>query len=320
MVISASLQDEIRDIGQAFFRLFLVSTSLVLAGIVLEEVKLREKKSYVDSETGVFSPTKKPTLASLGLWLLLVGITGEGLFEMARSWMDSVLQDVSNAALLNAEAQTGNATKSAKTARAEADIAVGDVKELTKSTNELRSEIQTANKELASAERGEVVARGLLKRYIDTQLNRKTRRDVPEGVMVSILRTSTPAEAMIACEYDTTGETSQTARGILVALMTAGWKLSPYNRGGVFCVPPKGANFPPGFAPPELFPLPEMGSSEILVIAKAKSFENPPGGSPVTGLENALLTIGGGIQNVPNERVPDGMFWIVVGPKLPTPF
>jgi hypothetical protein len=120
---SPSMQDEIKHIGHVFFVLFLVCTLMVVVGVVLEEVELRGGKSYVDPETGLFSPERKRTFATLGLWLLVIGITGEGLFEMARSWTDGLLQDVSNALLLNAEAQTGNAAKSARTAHDEADKA-----------------------------------------------------------------------------------------------------------------------------------------------------------------------------------------------------
>jgi hypothetical protein len=112
--ISPSLQGEIKHIGHIFFLLFLVCTSLVIAGIVLEQIRLRGENSYVEAESGVFSPEGRKTFAKLGLWLLVIGMTGESLFVMAGSWTDGLLQDVGHSLLLNAEAQTGNAAKSAE--------------------------------------------------------------------------------------------------------------------------------------------------------------------------------------------------------------
>jgi hypothetical protein len=119
---SPSLQDEIKQVGHVFFVLFLVCTLMVIVGVVLEEIEWRGRESYVDTETGIFSPERRRTFAKLGLWLLVIGIAGEGFFEMGRSWTDGLLQDVSNTLLLNAEAQTGNAAKSARVAHDEADV------------------------------------------------------------------------------------------------------------------------------------------------------------------------------------------------------
>jgi hypothetical protein len=118
---SSSLRSDLKQIRNCFFWLFIACTFMVVVGAILEEIEFRTAKPYMDTESGAFVPERRRKLATLGLWILVVGITGEGLFEMATSWTDGISEDFSNSLLLNAEALTGNAAKSAKTAQDEAD-------------------------------------------------------------------------------------------------------------------------------------------------------------------------------------------------------
>jgi len=100
-----------------------------VVGIILEEFKLRTERPHIDGESGVFIPERSIKLATLGLWLVIVGITGEGLFEMATSWTDGMLQDFGNTMLEITTEQAGSAAKSAKTAKLAADRATASADE-----------------------------------------------------------------------------------------------------------------------------------------------------------------------------------------------
>lgn len=111
-----SLRDDITQIRDCFFFLFLVCTFVVVIGVVLEEIKFRTGKSYVDAESGIFSPETSIALAKLGLWLVVLGIAGEALFETATSWTDGLLQDFNNTLLAITTTEAGNAGRSAEAA------------------------------------------------------------------------------------------------------------------------------------------------------------------------------------------------------------
>jgi hypothetical protein len=130
MSSSLSLRSDIKEIRNRFFFLFLVCTFIVAIGVVLEELEFRTKKSYVDAESEAFIAERKIKFATLGLWLVVAGITGEGLFEMATSWVDDVSESFSNSLLLNAEALTGNAAKYATIAREQAEAVDRKAKDL----------------------------------------------------------------------------------------------------------------------------------------------------------------------------------------------
>jgi hypothetical protein len=105
---------------------------------------------------GSFSPSpwveRKRRLTRLGWILILLGVIGEGLFEGATSWADSKLQDWSNTLLLNAEALTGNAAKSAKIAHEEANAVKGIADEARADAKDALVKAQAAQRELAHAE------------------------------------------------------------------------------------------------------------------------------------------------------------------------
>jgi hypothetical protein len=127
-----SLRDELTEVRDWFFFLLLVCTVLVALGVALEEADnwLPSGKPRLNMLRGSFSPSPwvewKKRLGRLGWILILLGVIGEGLFEGATSWADSKLQDWSNSLLLNSEALTGNAAKSAKIAGDEARAAKAD--------------------------------------------------------------------------------------------------------------------------------------------------------------------------------------------------
>jgi hypothetical protein len=122
-----SLRDELTQVRDSFFFLLLVCTVLVAIGVALEEADnwLPSGRPRLNTLNGSFNPSLwvewKRRLTRLGWILILLGVIGEGLFEGATSWADSKLQDWNNTLLLNAEALTGNAAQSAKTAHDEAD-------------------------------------------------------------------------------------------------------------------------------------------------------------------------------------------------------
>ena len=119
-VSSSSLTNDIKHCRDRFFWLFIACTFLVLLGVILEEVKFRAGEAYVDSETGAFVPERTRQFAKLGLLLLVIGIAGEGIFEMATSWADAILQDFNNTQLLLEWDQTVIANKKSSDANVRA--------------------------------------------------------------------------------------------------------------------------------------------------------------------------------------------------------
>src|SRR5271155_3980524 len=97
-----SLRDELTQSRDGFFFLLLVCTVLVAIGVALEEADnwLPSGRPRLNMVNGSFSPSLwvewKRRLTRLGWILILLGVTGEGLFEGATSWSDSTLQDWSN--------------------------------------------------------------------------------------------------------------------------------------------------------------------------------------------------------------------------------
>ncbi len=152
---SSSLRIELKQIRDCFFWLFIACTFLVVIGVILEEIKFRRKTPYIEPESEVFIPERVTSLAKLGLWILVLGITGEGLFEMATSWIDGLSETYSNTLLLNAEALTGNAAKSAEEAQRASASAKSDAKTahdeadvVGKKANKLAAQLGDAKKQL----------------------------------------------------------------------------------------------------------------------------------------------------------------------------
>src|ERR1700691_5594362 len=120
------------------------------------------RETRLNMLSGSFSPSSwvewKRRLTRLGWILILLGVIGEGLFEGATSWTDSKLQDWSNTLLLNAEALTGNAATSAKTAHDEANGA----------TTASRFAGSAADQAIVSAKKAEAKINGVSQQADDT--------------------------------------------------------------------------------------------------------------------------------------------------------
>ena len=121
-----SLKSDLGQISSCFLFLLLVCTGIVALGVFLEEADkwlhlLMADRPLLDMESGVFTPSPvfavEKTLIHLGWILILLGIVGEGYFEAKISSTESIAQDFSNSLLLNAEALTGSAEKSAASAQ-----------------------------------------------------------------------------------------------------------------------------------------------------------------------------------------------------------
>jgi hypothetical protein len=157
-VLSASLRDQLTQVRDCFFFLLLACTVLVALGVALEEADnwLPSGRPRLNTFNGSFSPSPwvewKRRLARLGWILILLGVTGEGLFEGWTSWTDGTLQDWSNTLLLNAEALTGNAAKSAKTAREESTAAKSEANAAKLASGEALKRAHAAERSLAKAE------------------------------------------------------------------------------------------------------------------------------------------------------------------------
>ncbi len=110
-----------------FFVALIVSTGIVVVGLVLEEAPLwfPGGKPRLNILDGTFSPSPllkwRKILEVFGWILILLGVIGEGVFEGATSIADGFLQDFGDVLLVAAQRDAGNAATSARTAHEEAD-------------------------------------------------------------------------------------------------------------------------------------------------------------------------------------------------------
>jgi hypothetical protein len=141
-----------------FFVSLIISTGVVVVGLLLEEAKLwfPAGKPQLDRINCVFPPSPlikwRRRIEILG-WILIVGgVIGEGVFEGATSIADGLLQDFSNVLLSDALRQAGSAAESAKTAHEEADAT-------RKETDKLTERLAAASRQLDTTEQN-VLAQG----------------------------------------------------------------------------------------------------------------------------------------------------------------
>lgn len=112
VIVAGSIKDALESIQLCWLGLLLLCTLIVAVGVVAEE--------WVEHASGndrwAVAPEWHKQLARIGWILVILGVVGEGVFEAGIFFADRNLQEYNDTLLLNAEAMTGNAAKSAETA------------------------------------------------------------------------------------------------------------------------------------------------------------------------------------------------------------
>lgn len=126
---SSSIRSELQSVRSCFFWLLIACTAIVAVGVVLESAEdwFPSGKLVLNMSTGIFRPSRfirwRKMVINLGWMLVIVGVIGEGIFEVATSGADEMLQAFNNTLLAITTEQAGNAANSAKIAHVEANRA-----------------------------------------------------------------------------------------------------------------------------------------------------------------------------------------------------
>jgi hypothetical protein len=119
-LLDDATRSNLQDLRNAFFDWLLISTVLVILGVVCEEadVILMFKWARRCLPIGILLPTHRldrwaKRVSTIGWIVLLVGVSGEGIFEGLVSRADGWLQDFSNIQLAAAQRQADLANERA---------------------------------------------------------------------------------------------------------------------------------------------------------------------------------------------------------------
>lgn len=223
-----------RDI---FFTALIVSTGIVVVGLIFEEAKLwfPTDKPQLDMAKGVFSPSPlikwRNRIEILGWMLIVIGVIGEGAFEGATSIADGLLQDFNGILLKAAQREAGDAATSATTAREGADAAYeaagkaqGKADAVSKQADELNRDLLAAKTQLnaVDAKRAE----------LETSLKNLAVCTAPRVIPVwiaggkSSIDPLKPFAREAIIEFVPDAETRRAAFSISKTLREAGWKIN----------------------------------------------------------------------------------------------
>jgi hypothetical protein len=149
---SSSVRSELESVRSWWFWLLIACTAIVAIGVLLEVAEdwFPLGKPVLDMNTGISRPSPsirwRRTLINLGWKLVMLGVIGEGIFEVATSGADEMLQQFNNTLLAITTDRADSASKSADIAR--------------RSTDELKLQTAKANERAALAnERAEKEAK-----------------------------------------------------------------------------------------------------------------------------------------------------------------
>jgi hypothetical protein len=157
-VSSSSVRSELESVRNCWFWLLIACTAFVAIGVLLEVAEdwFPPGKPRLDMNLGIFRPSPsirwRKALINLGWKLVMLGVIGEGIFELATSGADEMLQQFNNTLLAITTDEAGSAAKSAKTAREESTAAKSEADAAKSSAGEALTRAQAAERSLAKAE------------------------------------------------------------------------------------------------------------------------------------------------------------------------
>jgi hypothetical protein len=235
-----SLDESIRrDLGalrHTFFIWLIAATVVVGVGVVLEEAEnwLQYLSNALPlTEITQYRLAKK--LVKLGWILIVIGVSGEGIFEVLVSRADALANAFDNILVTEARKQADDASTSAKTARKEAEAANGAAGKaqqkagnVAKQADELNRELLAAKTQLATVD----AKRAELEKSLVNLAVCTAPRVLP---LLSIGNKQTsidplkPFARQAMIEFVPDPETRRAASNIAVALGKAGWKISRFD-------------------------------------------------------------------------------------------
>jgi len=148
--IDGSIKSDLEASHALWFSLLIAATVLVFLGVVLEEAE--GWVPYLNKILSVKEITEYrliKRLAKLGWILIVIGVLGEGVFEVLVYRVDNRLHQFDEASLNEARREAGNAAESAKSAHGEADAVKTEADAIDKRLQVASSQLATAEAKLA---------------------------------------------------------------------------------------------------------------------------------------------------------------------------
>jgi hypothetical protein len=148
-----SVRAEYESLHDLYFSALVASSVAVVIGVVFEEAG--DWMTYLKSLLPIDPVTEYWTtkrLAKIGWILIVLGVAGEGIFEVAVSRADNILHDFDTILLTEARKQAGDAAGSAKAAREQSTAAKTEADAARLSSGEALARAHSAERSLAKAE------------------------------------------------------------------------------------------------------------------------------------------------------------------------
>jgi hypothetical protein len=178
---SSPVKDELESVRGCFFWLLIVCTAIAAIGVVLETAEdwFPVGKPILDMNTGIFMPSSftrwRKAVVNLGWKLVILGVVGEGIFEVGTSGADEMLQNFTRTLLAITTDEAGSAAKSAKIAHDEADAVKGIANQAREDAKDALAKAQIAQRELAHAEADAAKAQAVAANALTSATDASTR-------------------------------------------------------------------------------------------------------------------------------------------------
>jgi hypothetical protein len=160
--LDESSKSSLEAVRNWYFWLLVISTVVVLAGVILEEAEgwMPYLKTLLPLQPLTeYRLIKK--LAKFGWILICVGVMGEGVFEVLVANADTAIHRFDEALLNQARREAGDAAKSAKIAHDEADVVSRQANTIDKRLDAASIRLQEIEEDtLALSPRGRLLANG----------------------------------------------------------------------------------------------------------------------------------------------------------------
>lgn len=314
--LNSPIRKSLERWSERCFLLLLVSTAIVAVGLLFEwpEVKhdfgewwrTRPSKNRWLVNLRI-DRNRIPLWSMIGFALVTIGVALEGVFEGYVGITDTKLRKFDESAILAAEREAGDAAKSAQNARNAAKDAQDSANKLGRLLQESTATLLDAQAKLEKAESNDVESQNLRTGML---LKGTPIRSLNNSALAP-LRKLPPSVAHI--EFSSTNGTREYAKIIQLALMSAGWNVTP---------PTPRPDLPPGVT---------ISNSDANVSSPTWYIEPTFTGEPhidthilriqlkQSGVKDSdiekfvALTVGLGAHLKKDISVPRNVFWIAVG-------
>jgi putative heme iron utilization protein len=216
------IRADLQNIRAVYFDWLIAATIAVVAGVVLEEADiLPAGRPRLDASRGMFIPRYRRIdwirrITRLGWFLIVLGVAGEGVFEMLTSRVDGILDTFNNIQLVTAQ-------KEAEAATERAFLADKDAGEASKAASDAKAAQQGVEIKLAKQRQATAAAERSL---IELQQTVRWRHltDKQSADFVAALKAFPNGEVKFGTTVGGADEAMSLAKQLLPLFKQAGWK------------------------------------------------------------------------------------------------